>query len=580
MTVNAADSLERLVNRERLFVWLRFTALLLVGAYFVIDPRPQLASLSLTLNVFLAAALANVAGWLLLRLHRFARWVAILGAALDAALLFYALVISGGPDSPLWPLTFVLIAATTLRFGLAGGGLTAIVFSAFQIYNAVQLGSSDRDRFDADVSAVMFVGMALLVGRVMRFEQRQNLRENEQALIALQHSQGDVKAFAEMSGAMSANTNYEVTLRRMLDLTMRGLRQRGQTNDTMAGMILLFDLQTDDALVEVVQSQFGPPDEQKRLTPIAGGIKTVITTADPLLLRDARRDPLLCQFQIVEKYHSVAILPLRAGLTMFGVAVFAGTEKLIEVVSQRLELMEAYTNQAAIAIQNAQLFAQLSAERNNIIDSEEKVRHELARDLHDGPVNQVASLAMGLDFARRLLEKEPAKAAEELSNLHKLATKTARDMRLTMYRLRPLALETAGLSTALDQYLGRLRAENSRPAFHYSASPPENFEPHLSSNAATMVFDILKEAISNSLKHAGAENIWVDLRAGGNWLVASARDDGKGFDVGAVQAGYATRGSLGMINIQERAELAQGEATIDSARGRGTTVTVRVPLNS
>jgi signal transduction histidine kinase len=164
--------------------------------------------------------------------------------------------------------------------------------------------------------------------------------------------------------------------------------------------------------------------------------------------------------------------------------------------------------------------------------------------------------------------------------LHKLATKTARDMRLTMYRLRPLALETAGLSAALDQYLGRLRTENSRPAFHFSALLAENFEPRLSSNAATMVFDILKEAISNSLKHAGAENIWVDLRASGNWLVASARDDGKGFDVGAVQANYATRGSLGMINIQERAELAQGEATIDSAKGRGTTITVRVPLNS
>ena len=60
MMVNAADSLERLVNRERLFVWLRFSVLLLVGAYFVIDPRPQLVSLSLTLNVFVAAALANI----------------------------------------------------------------------------------------------------------------------------------------------------------------------------------------------------------------------------------------------------------------------------------------------------------------------------------------------------------------------------------------------------------------------------------------------------------------------------------------------------------------------------------------
>ena len=83
----------------------------------------------------------------------------------------------------------------------------------------------------------------------------------------------------------------------------------------------------------------------------------------------------------------------------------------------------------------------------------------------------------------------------------------------------------------------------------------------------------------NSPKSFGGNSYLIE-RAAGNWLVASARDDGKGFDVGAVQAGYATRGSLGMINIQERAELAQGEATIDSARGRGTTVSVRVPLSS
>ncbi|MBI1801204.1 MAG: histidine kinase, partial [Chloroflexi bacterium] len=100
----------------------------------------------------------------------------------------------------------------------------------------------------------------------------------------------------------------------------------------------------------------------------------------------------------------------------------------------------------------------------------------------------------------------------------------------------------------------------------------------LSSNAATMVFDIVKEAIGNSLKYAEARNVNITLRAINNWLAASISDDGKGFDLAAVQANYNTRGSLGMINIQERAALAQGDAAIESAPGRGTTVTVRVPL--
>ena len=263
---------------------------------------------------------------------------------------------------------------------------------------------------------------------------------------------------------------------------------------------------------------------------------------------------------------------------MFGVAVFLGHDKLLDLYSQRHELMQAYAAQAAVAIQNTQLFAQVEAERNRIVDNEERVRHELARDLHDGPVNQVASLAMGIDFARVLLDKEPQTARAELINLQRLAAKTARDMRTTMYRLRPLALESAGLNVALEQYIARLRSELTRPALHFAAPDAAAYERRLSSNTATMVFDIMNEAIGNALKHAQAENIWVELHASGSTLVASARDDGRGFDVAGVQAGYASRGSLGMLNIQERAELVQGEASIASEPGRGTTVSVRVPL--
>jgi signal transduction histidine kinase len=264
---------------------------------------------------------------------------------------------------------------------------------------------------------------------------------------------------------------------------------------------------------------------------------------------------------------------------LFGVAMFMGHEKLLEVFSQRLELMEAYTAQAAIAVQNAQLFAQLDAERNRIVASEERVRHELARDLHDGPVNQVASLAMGLDFARLLIDKEPQTAREELITLQRLAAKTAREMRTTMYRRRPLALESSGLSVTLEQYVTRLKADHDKPELHFAALDAAAFEKRLTSNAGTIVFDTMNEAISNALKHAEAQNIWVELRSSGNVLVATTHDDGKGFDVAAVQDGYTSRGSLGMVNIYERAALAQGDASIESEPGRGTTVSVRVPLS-
>jgi signal transduction histidine kinase len=580
MTLQSDDSLDKVLPRERQFVRMRLIVLALLACALWLDLRPIGVPLPLALEVTGAGFILNLAVWAFVKFQRVRRLVTLAAAIGDVLFLVFFIAISGGGASPLWPLTFVLIAAMTLRYDTLGGLIAALAFSGIHI----TYGALDPVRpgplYEAVVSSVMFVTMALMVGWVIHSERRQTNIESDQAHQALQHSQFEVKSFATLTGTMSSNTNYQTTLRLMLELSMRSLRSRGQSNDTMAGMILLFNTQLGDTLIVAAHSQLRPPDDSRCLSPITGGIKTVLNTVDPLMLSDARRDPLLSQFDIIQNCPAAAILPLRAGLMLFGVAIFVGSAKLLEVFSLRLELMEAYATQAAIAVQNAQLFDQLSAERNSVVDHEERVRHELARDLHDGPLNQVASLAMGIDFARVLLDKEPQSAREELVNLQRLAAKTARDMRTTMYRLRPLALESAGLSAALDKYVNRLQAEHETPAFHYSAPDAASFEPRLSSNAATMVFDIINEAISNALKHAGAQNIWVDLQSSGNMLVASTRDDGKGFDVAAVQSDYTSRGSLGMLNIQERAALAEGDASIESEPGHGATISVRVPLSA
>jgi signal transduction histidine kinase len=573
------DSPERMLKRERLFVWLRYAALLLLGAYFILEPHSSVVPLGWSLNAVAIGFVLNSAAFLLLRARRLGPLVGLGTALADAFLILYVIFVTGGVDSPLWILVMLLIAATALRYGALGGLATAVIFAAIHVVAGLQAEPASGLLFAAAVKAVTLVTTALMLGWVMRFEQRHTWTESEQARTTLKRSLDDLKAFTELTGAISSGTNYHVTLQLMLDLCLRGLSAGSQSDDALAGMVLLFDEEDGATLVSVVQRQFAQLDERKRLSPIRGCIQTVIQTVEPLVLRDARKDPLLAEFETVARHPSVAILPLRAGMTLFGVVVFAGNETQSEVFAERLELMEAYTTLAAIAVQSARFLSQAVGERNHIIDSEEKVRHELARDLHDGPVNQVAGLAMGLDFARRLLDKEPDKAKEELDNLHKLATRTARDMRITMYRLRPLALETGGLSAGIEQYLNQLRAENMRPAFHFSALDAAGFEPLLSSNSAMMVFDIMKEAIGNTLKHADADNIWVELRASAPWLIATTTDDGKGFDLAAVQDNYSQRGSLGLINIQERAELAQGEATIDSAPGKGTTVSVRVPLS-
>jgi len=95
-----------------------------------------------------------------------------------------------------------------------------------------------------------------------------------------------------------------------------------------------------------------------------------------------------------------------------------------------------------------------------------------------------------------------------------------------------------------------------------------------------VLFYIVEEAVNNARKHAQSENIYIRLYQKGENAVIEVQDYGLGFDIAAVNAGYDKRGSLGMINMRERAELAEGTLNLESAKGSGTRIQVYVPLQA
>jgi signal transduction histidine kinase len=93
------------------------------------------------------------------------------------------------------------------------------------------------------------------------------------------------------------------------------------------------------------------------------------------------------------------------------------------------------------------------------------------------------------------------------------------------------------------------------------------------------IFIIVQEAVNNARKHARAPEVVIYLYQEEGQLVASVRDRGRGFNMAAIEANYNSRGSLGLLNMRERAGLIGGECRIRSAEGEGTTVELRVPLS-
>jgi signal transduction histidine kinase len=272
--------------------------------------------------------------------------------------------------------------------------------------------------------------------------------------------------------------------------------------------------------------------------------------------------------------HGLVAVPLLFNGIVTGVLEVVQTSGGDGFDASSLDLMRTLAAQAATAVANARLYRTLRAERDRIIQTQEDERKRLGRDLHDGPAQKLAQIAMSLEYAQQLATHEPEQVVAELNAIREVALSTTREIRNLLFDLRPLVLEAdnGGLVAALERFLERFEG-GPGPEMHLHA----DYSDRLSHNVELTVFAIIQEAVNNVLKHANARNCWIDLRLLDDKLVATIRDDGNGFDVRQVQDQYEQRGSWGLLNMLERAALVEAKLNIASQPGKGTITSVEVP---
>jgi signal transduction histidine kinase len=288
------------------------------------------------------------------------------------------------------------------------------------------------------------------------------------------------------------------------------------------------------------------------------------------------QDPALQQLGLAQGSLEAVCLPLMMNGQVEGALVLAHSEAGF-FSRGRLQRLSAIGTQASIALHNARVVRALEIERDRITETEEEARRKLARNLHDGPTQTIAAIAMRLNFAGRLVERDREAAQEEINTLEDIARQTTKEIRHMLFTLRPLVLESKGLVSALYQLAGKMY-ETHGQAVQVEAEP--TVADGLDMSKQAVVFFIAEEAINNAHKHAEAANIWVELqRTEADSILLEVRDDGVGFNVGAVDANYEQRGSLGMVNMRERSELVNGVLRIHSAEGEGTRIILEVPVS-
>jgi signal transduction histidine kinase len=564
--------------------WLLLGSVILVGSadILVTSGTVDVSFLVPQIVVLFLAILYNVGVTVLVYRCALASLLPVATLLVDAGFAVGFVIASGGLTSPLLYTVLFPILTAALRFSWVASLLIsffAIAVSAIAGYAIApaDVAGSRLTSFLLVRSPILIVS-SLLVGlvrdRINRLTSRALRAREEGELRKLRAAQEHSRVIFELASTLSATLNYNKVLEAVLEVGEAGMRDLGRANPAHVSMVMLFS----HSDLRIVACRHLPPrDQGKTFQGKRGILARALASAELVVIDQPGNDPELGQLVMMHSCQQAVIVPLRAGFENFGVVVF-GSPQPNTYTQDHQNLLTAICNQAIVALQNAQLYQSLMEEKERIVEVEEDARKKLSRDLHDGPTQSIAAIAMRVNYARTLLEKKRNvdETAEELERVEELARRTTKDIRQMLFTLRPLVLETQGLTAALEQLIAKLAETESATRFRLDAMP--EVDKVVDRNAQGVLFYIIEEAMGNARKHARARNVRVRLTVREGMFVAEVADDGRGFDVEAVQLSYDERGSLGMINMHERAEMIGGKLIVASAPGKGTRITITVPM--
>ena len=269
-------------------------------------------------------------------------------------------------------------------------------------------------------------------------------------------------------------------------------------------------------------------------------------------------------------------IPLESMGKVLGIVVIAHSTPHTFTRNQ-IQLAEAVVKQAVVALQNAWLFEQVRSGRErlqqlsrHLVEIQENERKYIARELHDETSQSLTSLKMGL----QVIEKEAARRvrlAEQVRNLQALADETLESLHHLAVNLRPASLDHLGLVDALTSLISSTKQRSGLQAHFKIIGSMERAS--LTEEMETSIYRIVQESITNVIRHAQANYVDVILEWQNEKIMIVIEDDGVGIDM--QKAGET--GHLGLLGMQERAEMLGGNLLVDSTPQVGTTLVVEIP---
>lgn len=335
-------------------------------------------------------------------------------------------------------------------------------------------------------------------------------------------------------------------------------------------------VEEEGTLAETFDDFADAPPLNLRARP-GGATAEILRTARPVVFDDVNRgfdhNPAIRKAGI----RSYVGVPLLVEGRTAGVLFLHNTEPTR--FSERLELISAFANHAAVALDNARMYEQLAAANERLtglsqqlVEVQESERSNLARELHDQIGQSITAIKVTLESIKLMPQAQSLET--DLDECLDVTDQTLQQIRGLSLDLRPPMLDDLGLAPGIRWFARRMA---DRAGFSLDVvSEPEEME--LPRPLESTCYRIAQEALTNIARHANAQNVEIRLALGDATLGLTIADDGTGFDLAAARTRGQHGEALGLVSMQERAGLVGGRVELESEPGTGTSVRVTLPL--
>jgi signal transduction histidine kinase len=410
--------------------------------------------------------------------------------------------------------------------------------------------------------------------------------ENARLYERARHEASTSRALLRVTRAMNASIRLEEILQLIVDSLSELIGTPAVSVSLLAPDGAHFEIAVTRALarhpidVEHTGPEHGADDDGRladdRATSgqrVSGLARLVLDNEGPSVVADTRDRPDL-ELPILRDGsapRSIAIAPIRLGERVLGVVEAYSTEPN-HFSEDDTALLSAFADQAATAIESARLFGQA---RELALLQE---RDRIAKELHDGIIQTIYAVGLTLDYCRLALRENPDDVEARLGDATGGLNRAISDIRNYILNLTHRVGGVVGLREAAEGLAGEYgrSAPPGQAPVSITIDVTDEASTAVPSERRAELVQVLREAIANAVRHAHARSLTITSRIEGGKLVLAVADDGVGFDVTA----GSTEEHHGLRNMANRARMLDGHLTLDSAPGRGTTITMVAPLGS